>query len=103
MDTTKEVAEVSETNAAPLPQGVAKEITLPSGKKATIFHGLGEHAQTAQEIATNDGKLDQKLYFNALMHLLVHIDGEKMRPDEFSQMPMKDYLVIYGEFAQVNF
>ena len=82
-----------------LPEGALKQFKLPSGKMATIFEGFGYHSNQAMEIAgANQGG-----YLNALMSLLVSIDGEKLRPDEFEQMKIKDYLAIKGEFAEQNF
>lgn len=89
-------------NAEPkeeLPEGVLKEFILPSGKKARIYAGKGSHCNLAMEIAAGD----QKQYLPALMHLLIEVDGEKLRPDELTDMPMKDYLSLQGEFASQNF
>ena len=86
-------------NENKLPEGALKQFKLPSGKTATIFEGFGYHSNQAMEIAgANSGG-----YLNALMSLLVTIDGDKLRPDEFEQMKIKDYLAIKGEFAEQNF
>lgn len=97
----KEIMPESEVNTSgpeTLPEGALKKITLPSGKTAIIFEGKGVHSNQAMEIA-NGGKK----YLNALMSLLIEIEGEKMLPEEMENLPLKDYLALQGEFAEQNF
>jgi hypothetical protein len=88
-----------QSQVSQLPEGALKQFTLPSGKQAVIYEGYGYHSNQAMEIAG----ANQGAYLNALMSLLVTVDGEKMRPDQFEMMRIKDYLAIKGEFAEQNF
>lgn len=77
----------------------SREITLPSGRKATIEVGKGFHARKAMEMA--DGNTG--LYLPSLMSQLIRIDGEYLVMEDFDELPLQDYMALQAEFADQNF
>lgn len=81
-----------------MPEGT-KEFTLPSGKKAVIYPGKGKHATNAIKICGED----MSLYLPALMSQLVEIDGNRIVLEDLEEMPLQDFMMLQGEFADQNF
>jgi hypothetical protein len=83
-----------------MPVGVSKIVELPSGKVATIFKGKGKHVREAQRLMGEDSTL----YLNALMSMLIHVDGKPMLMEEFDEMDMEDYTelmaIVGGNFTK---
>lgn len=80
---------------------LAKEIILSDGKIAKIFKGKGKHAQKAMR-AVGDSK-DNTLYLASLMSQLITIDEKELVPEEFGDLPMKDYNELMSQFVEINF
>jgi hypothetical protein len=71
-------------------------LTLPkSGKSVTILEGKGRHARLATRMC--DG--DMSMYMNALMSMLVEIDGKKLSMEEFDDLDIKDYNFLMTEIG----
>lgn len=81
---------------SPLPAGVDRVIELPSGKTATIYQGKGRDVRKAQKLAESD----QSLYMNALMSLLVQIDGQYLLMEDFDDLDAKDYMKLLSEVTE---
>jgi hypothetical protein len=77
----------------------AKEITLPSGKVATIGEFKGKHVMQAQRIADGD---QGKMLF-AMIALVVTIDGKGIVMEEMEEMEGRDCLKLMAEFSTENF
>lgn len=77
-----------------------KELILSDSRKVLIKEAKGHHAEKAMRIA---GSGQQEKYLTALMSFTVTIDGKPIVPEQLSDMPLKDYLKIQGEFAEINF
>lgn len=75
------------------------KITLPSGKVAEFFPGKGSDAMSAQR----DMGEDSSKYLVCLMSRLVEIDGRKMVPEDFAELPLSDFMKLQTEFATTNF
>jgi hypothetical protein len=78
---------------------IAKEFTLPSGKKVVIFKGKGKHATEAIKVMGGDSSK----YLNALISQLVEIDGQKVVMEDLEELDLQDYMKIQAEFADQNF
>ena len=76
-----------------------KEITLPSGKTATIREGKGIDSQKAMKICGGDSGR----YLTALMAVLCDIDGKGVVMEDIEQLSLKDYNSLLAEFTEVNF
>lgn len=74
---------------------MAKELVLPSGKKAVIGEFKGKHIREAQRIA--DGAQDKFLF--ALISLTSSIDGIEIVPEDLDEMDGADVLALMGEFS----
>lgn len=70
-----------------LPVGVDQIIELPSGRTAIIYKGKGLHVRKAQKLMGDDSTL----YLNALMSMLVEIDGQYLLMEQYDEMEMADY------------
>lgn len=84
-------AEVTST----LPAGT-REITLPSGRKATIAPFKGKHVRVAQLMADKD----TSRYMYAIISQLVKIDGEGVTMEDMDEMDGVDALALMGEFGE---
>jgi hypothetical protein len=82
---------------------VLNELTLPSGKKAVIYDGIGEDFLTAIENAekVSGGRPGFKDVVISLMELLVKVDGKPLTEPELRAMPIKDFLILYRHFLEV--
>lgn len=74
-------------HAAIVDDGTIKRINLSSGQIATIEKRKGKHTVKAQSIM--DG--NSELYYPALMHLLVLIDGKKLAMEDYLEMDGEDF------------
>lgn len=99
------MSEIFDTATAPettteMPVGVSKIVELPSGKIATIYKGKGKHVREAQRLMGDDSSL----YLNALMSMLVQIDGKPILMEEFDDLDMEDYTelmaIVGGNFTK---
>lgn len=97
-ETETQVAK-EETKVVP---GLAQEVTLSDGRKAQIFKGKGIHARKAMR-AVSDTKEDSGAYLSSLMSMLIIIDGKELVPEEFDELPMKDYNELMRIFTEINF
>jgi len=77
-----------------------KEFSLSTGEKVVIKEAKGKDAEQAMRIA---GAGQQEKYLTALMARTVTIDGKPVVPEVLSELPLKDYLKIQSEFADLNF
>ena len=75
---------------------MAKEITLPSGKVASIGEFKGKHIREAQRIA--DGEQDKFMF--ALISLTSTIDGMPVVAEDLDEMSGADVLALMGEFSE---
>jgi hypothetical protein len=80
------------------PEGV-KEVTLPSGKVATIFPGKGRHSVAAQKMCGSD----TSKFINCLMYQLVEIDGQRQTIEDFEELSLRDYNKLVEAFSGENF
>ena len=71
---------------------MTKEITLPSGKIATIKKGKGIDLLNAQK---NSNSSDEIPY--ALIAQLTEIDGQKLVYEDILEMDLEDVLAIQSE------
>ena len=71
---------------------MTKEITLPSGKIATIKKGKGLDLLNAQK---NSNSSDEIPY--ALIAQLTEIDGQKLVYEDILEMDLEDVLAIQSE------
>ena len=78
----------------------AKEFVLSKGQKVIIREAKGKDAEAAMRIA---GQGQQEKYLSALMARTVTVDGKAIVPEALAELPLKDYLKIQGEFADLNF
>lgn len=76
------------------------EFTLSDGRKVAIRAAKGHDAEAAMKIAGNG---QPEKYLTILMARTVTIDGKSLIPEELSDLPLKDYTKIQGEFAEINF
>ena len=79
---------------------VGKEFSLSNGAKVLIKEAKGKDAEAAMRIAGNG---QHEKYLTALMARTVTIDGKPVVPEVLSDLPLKDYLKIQSEFADLNF
>ena len=77
-----------------------KEFILSKGQKVIIREAKGKDAEAAMRIA---GQGQQEKYLSALMARTITIDGKAIVPEALAEFPLKDYLKIQGEFADLNF
>jgi hypothetical protein len=76
-----------------------KEISLPSGKTATIKEGKGKDSQLALRMCGGDSSK----YLSALMSVLCEIDGAKLVMEDIEELPLRDYNTLMAEFSELNF
>lgn len=76
-----------------------KEITLPSGKVATINNFQGKHIRKATQKMGDD----TSMFLFALMSECVLIDGAPVVMEDFDNMNGKDVLKLQAEFSGINF
>jgi hypothetical protein len=81
-------------------KAAGKEFILSTGEKVLIKEAKGHHAERAMRIA---GSGQQEKYLTALMSFTVTINGKPVIPELLSDLPLKDYLLIQSEFADLNF
>jgi hypothetical protein len=77
---------------------VAREFTLPSGRKVEIRPITLDDVLEAQEYS--EGK--QKAQTLMLLHLTVKIDGEKVFPEDFGKMTIPESAPILDAFGKLN-
>ena len=77
-----------------------REFTLSTGEKVVIREAKGHDAERAMRFA---GSGQKEKYLSALMSCTTTVDGKPIVPEELSDLPLKDYLKIQGEFSDVNF
>jgi hypothetical protein len=75
------------------------EITLPSGATATIEPGKGRHVRQAQKMSEGDNSM----YLNCMMAQLVTVNGARLVPEDFDEMPAGDYFELLAKFSEQNF
>ena len=78
----------------------SKEFTLSTGEKVVVKEAKGKDAEQAMRIA---GAGQSEKYLTALMARTVTLDGKPVIPEVLSDLPLKDYLKIQNEFADLNF
>lgn len=78
-----------------------KEITLPSGAKATIEPFKGKHVKEAMRNVADSSNSAEIVF--SLIALLTTIDGKKIVPEELDEMDGMDTLMLMGEFTGANF
>jgi hypothetical protein len=76
------------------------EFDLSNGDKVVIRQAKGYDAERAMRFA---GSGQQDKYMSALMSYTVTVNGKPIIPEALTDMPLKDYLKIQGEFADLNF
>lgn len=79
--------------------GETTEITLPSGATATIELGKGRHVRQAQKMSERD----TSLYMNCMMSLLVVVNGNRLVPEAFDDLPANDYIELLSKMSEINF
>jgi hypothetical protein len=72
-----------------------KEITLPSGKIASVIEAKGKHIREAQR---QSGEESDKIIF-ALIAVCTTIDGKKLVVEDIDDMNSKDVFALMGEFG----
>lgn len=75
---------------------MAKEVTLPSGKKAVIGDFKGKHIREAQRIA--GGNTDMITF--ALISLTTTIDDQPVLAEDLDEMEGRDVMALMGEFSE---
>ena len=78
----------------------SKEFSLSTGEKVVVKEAKGKDAEQAMRIA---GAGQSEKYLTALMARTVTVDGKAIVPEALSELPLKDYLKIQNEFADLNF
>lgn len=77
-----------------------KEITLPSGKTAQIRQNLtGKDGIQAQRVSGTD----MEKFLPAIISVAVTIDGLPIVYEDIEAMPLKDYMELMKEVADVAF
>lgn len=76
-----------------------KKVTLSDGRVAEIQKGKGKHAKNA--MMKSEGKGEE--FLALLMSELALVDGQKLVPEDFDAMEMKDFITIQTAFAEINF
>lgn len=83
----------------------SKQITLPSGKQATIFEFKGKHVFKAQRFLADikeDGKSGLDM-MPIIISICTLIDGKAIVPEDLNEMAGQDVLELMGEFSAANF
>jgi len=75
------------------------ELALTTGRTAIIELGKGRHVRQAQKMSEGD----TSAYMNCLMSLLVTIDGQRLVPEDFDELPANDYVELLSKMSEVNF
>jgi hypothetical protein len=78
-----------------------KELTLPSGAKATIAPFKGRHVKEAMKHA-GDGAGAYDIVFS-LISMLVTINGQRIVPEQMDDMDGMDVMMLVAEFSGDNF
>jgi hypothetical protein len=73
-----------------------RNITLPSGKIATIKDGKGKDLFWAQKMANDTSEI-----MKMLMVRLVLIDGNPITEDDLDEMDIADVLMLTNEFGKI--
>ena len=68
-------------------------------RTAIIELGKGRHVRQAQKMSEGD----TSAYMNCLMSLLVTIDGQRLVPEDFDELPANDYVELLSKMSEVNF
>lgn len=76
-----------------------KEITLPSGKVATIRKSKGVDIENTMKVI--DG--DQSRFITAYMAQCITIDNAPIVMEDLREMDGSDYMVLLQEFSTINF
>lgn len=74
---------------------MAKKITLPSGKTATMAQGKGYHLLNAQRTAKDSDSIPY-----ALLAELCEIEGKKVVYEDILEMDLDDVSALLTEFNQ---
>ena len=90
----------AKTGAKEPKKEVRREFVLSTGEKVIIREAKGHDAERAMRFA---GSGQQEKYMSALMSYTTTLDGKPVVPEALGDLPLKDYLKIQGEFADINF
>ena len=77
-----------------------REFELSTGEKVIIREAKGHDAERAMRFA---GAGQQEKYLSALMSYTVTVNGKPVVPEALTDLPLRDYLKLQGEFADLNF
>lgn len=87
--------------AAPEPERKARELSLPSGKRAAIRKGFGRDLMRAQRVAGPEA--DPTAVVFALIAELVEIDGHRIVFEDVLTIDLEDVLMLQSEVIGPNF
>lgn len=85
---------MKETKTEPKPAEASRELTLPSGAKATIRPGVGRDVYNAQRKAKEPADI---LYH--LISDLAQIDGKRVVFEDLMEMPLDDVMELLSAFG----
>ena len=94
----KKPAKQAKEGLTPIVNG-KKTFELSDGRICVIREGDGKDAEEATAASAGN----RKAYMSALMAQCITIDGKAIVMEDLPRLKLRDYLLIQGEFSDLNF